>query len=833
MQYIKAPFNFVPVSKEVFYPGWADQISHDVPFSDGLSGQLTVELKAETPIFIRDSEEITRFCHVKDKNGNDEYFIPGTSLKGTIRSVLEILSFAKMDKINDHKFAIRDLHNPDVYNLMTDSANIKCGWLNLSVDENGSENVIISNCGVPWRISHKHLDYNFKTNFVGTFGQGGTANFKDESNKTAHYKNDIWENSVDKNELDNLHFKLIQSKDNRILCNFSDKGGEGGDIVFTGQPGPSGKQYEFVFPKKKDSQQVFVDAKIWKEFKFHYLDHDPKHISADWKWRKGQLKNGEKIPVFFRINESNTKYVKDLGLAYLYKMPYAHSVKEFLPEEHRLGFFKPDLAESIFGYVNEQDALKGRVQFSTAWADMKTVQKGKRINTILGSPKASYYPIYIKQTGSNGSVDRTTKGRPIYKTFMDKGSVKEPAELSGRKRYPVVEQEVKNLPAGTADMGVEFTPLEKGAKFTATINYFNLRPVELGALLSALTFHNNASECYHGLGMAKPYGFGRVALSITDNGNLDKNIEYYLKAFESAVCAYLKVDKPDFQWHESAQVKEFIAMAKVQKFLDDNGQTNIQARRIYNERMKYLKLDPTQRINEFSDAKADKKIGKVVTETRGFYLEKYTDIVPNNPDIHSYFDEKLEAEIKPQALNASEQLKNEKIAFLEKERLKKVAFELEKEEKEKKNKQKEEDDRLKKLKEKEEAEQKRLNEILQKQLQIQVEIDKKQQEEQARIAERNNQLKAIGLDSLIKEISDFDRGKKQIESYMKRIGVSQLDINDTEALLKKATDWYFATPNKQRENRWKPTDGPDWKKIALYIGKELAQKWYNDLISKS
>ena len=43
MATIKAPFNFVPLSDKIFFPEWADQISQDIPFSDGLSG--TIELK--------------------------------------------------------------------------------------------------------------------------------------------------------------------------------------------------------------------------------------------------------------------------------------------------------------------------------------------------------------------------------------------------------------------------------------------------------------------------------------------------------------------------------------------------------------------------------------------------------------------------------------------------------------------------------------------------------------------------------------------------------------------------------------------------------------------
>jgi hypothetical protein len=39
---IKSPYNFVPAPTEdqVFKPEWADQVSHDIPFSDGESGEI-------------------------------------------------------------------------------------------------------------------------------------------------------------------------------------------------------------------------------------------------------------------------------------------------------------------------------------------------------------------------------------------------------------------------------------------------------------------------------------------------------------------------------------------------------------------------------------------------------------------------------------------------------------------------------------------------------------------------------------------------------------------------------------------------------------------------
>lgn len=57
-----------------------------------------------------------------------------------------------------------------------------------------------------------------------------------------------------------------------------------------------------------------------------------------------------------------------------------------------------------------------------------------------------------------------------------------------------------------------FIALKAGASFKTIIYIHNLRPYELGALLAALTFCNH-KECYHSLGYAKPFGYGKMKLT--------------------------------------------------------------------------------------------------------------------------------------------------------------------------------------------------------------------------------------------------------------------------------------------------------------------------------
>lgn len=800
MRYIRAPFNFVPISNNVFFPDWSKQISHDVPFSDGLSGKLTIEIKAETSVFVRDSIDTNRFCHTIENN-KPKFFIPATTFKGTVRSVFEILAFGKMDQINDHKYAIRDLHNPEVYNLMKDSPNIRCGWLKTVKDEKGIESAIIDDCGIPWRISHQQLDNQFGTDFVTKFMEGGTVIFKKNniSNRIAKFKYDFFDS---KGLSYQHHFIPTNVVYNQQRCDFTAKGSIG-KIVFTGQPGPRGKFYEFVFVEQSGADQIAVDAKIWSEFKFQYLDHDREHISPDWKWRKKELRNGGRIPVFFRIDKSKALQVKDLGLSYLYKMPYNFSVKDLLHEDQALGFFKPDLADCIFGYTEGEESLKGRVQFSPFKADMSTAHEGPLINTILGSPKASYYPIYIKQEGALGEVDRTAEGRPVYKTYMDSD-----AELAGRKRYPAQETEAQSntMPQGTPTMGVKFTPLRAGAIFTGTINYSNLRRVELGALLSALTFHNNSTECYHGIGLAKSYGFGRVSLKIKD-GIDQKALSEYLGEFESAINAYMQVEDPNFDWHKSQPVRQFISMSKIQRINDD--------------RMKYMPLE------EFPLAK---------NKDNGYYLDDYTSIVRDRKVIDPFPQSENFEELKNNAVYSRELLKEEISQFEKQKKLLKDEIER----KELLKKQKELEDNYKEI---EEIRLARLREIEKEdlaRLELKNELERKKTEEankllleeKLRKEEKIKNMIEDGLEPILQNVNDFGSATRRIDQYMEKIQVKQLNARDINLLSKKCADWFNSTPVKLIETNWKPEKGYNWKKLAIWIGKDLATKLCNDLISK-
>jgi CRISPR-associated protein (TIGR03986 family) len=350
MSVIKAPYNFVPLNSKVVEPYWAPFISHDIPFKDGRSGTLQVTLKTYSPLFIRDPEkkEIDEdkkdkvtylFSHTEDEKGEKKYFIPGSSLKGMIRSVMEIMTFSRMKMVNDHKFAYRDFHNKRLYDVSGISKTAESGWLYR--DEHGEYH--LEECGVPGRVRMDELDklgpqsslYSFFTKGEPGFG----FNPNKDQHKSAKFKYDQFSNPhprieviPDRSGNNSRHDYRDKYEIKQLADDFSaQSGNKVGTLVLTGQPDarkegdgkrkPSGKVYEFVFWDPINTihfgNRWGEEPKPIKDMKWAYLDQkNTDEQSIDWKYFKEKLENGEKIPVFYHKRGSE---ITSMGLSLLYK----------------------------------------------------------------------------------------------------------------------------------------------------------------------------------------------------------------------------------------------------------------------------------------------------------------------------------------------------------------------------------------------------------------------------------------------------------------------------------------------------------------------------------
>jgi len=557
---IKAPFNFVPLNKKVVYPYWADSVSHDVPFSDGQSGCLELEIEAISPIFVRngqkqgsakqesqpqpsaaDAKTQTGASAQQDfSNDQDKYFLPGTSIKGAVRSVLEIMSFSKLaDKVNDHQYSFRDLRDDKDYLPSFKPEKVMGGWLKYDEEK---EEYHITSAGRPGRIKHEEIDRMFGQFISNEF----TIQNISSSQKTAKYK---YDQILSGNTRYEVAVKKTISAHGLDYYEFSEEPNITGYLIFTGQPGPSGifkkggKRSEFIFFKgEENTTSLPVSPLVIRNFKFAYFDHDRNKTSVDWEFWRKKLYNGEEIPVFFSKQDGK---VVHMGLSYLYKLPFNNSVRASIYKHQKPDIQKLDLSQVIFGHVTPQKLpLKGRVSFGHAYAEQVELLEVR--TEVLGSPKASYYPIYIWQPN---------KGQ--YNTFMH-----EEAEISGWKRYPVRKgNNTTNNPPPTINgktnlnVATRFKPVKEGAVFRCRVQYHNLRMIELGALLSALTFHGTP-DTFHSIGMAKPLGLGKVKIRV--NGIETSLKQACLGAYE---CYMENELRNNGGWLRSEQLAQLLAMS--------------------------------------------------------------------------------------------------------------------------------------------------------------------------------------------------------------------------------------------------------------------------------
>lgn len=517
MNELLAPYRFVPLSKKVLRPEWAHLVSHDHPFADGVSGVLELTLTAKTPLCVggKQSPGQVKFYRTPD----NQLAIPGSSIKGMLRNVLEIACFGSFKQVEDQKLGVRELVPGG--NFYSDAMNrqpVQSGWLRY---EQGQWRLIPCKCV---RVHHQEI-----------INAGLAPYLEWKRAKTVENRYRL---------LNGLRDITFIEPDKKEPIKIDNKGNKTGKLVVTGQPGKAydeqnkqgstkaNKKYEFVFYDHDKTAEKIVSNAVISGFMQIYAE------SAQWLYWRKQLNSLQMgVPVFFHKDDKNQ--VKSLGLSLMYKLPYTLSLHDAINNtaaEHLAGQ-QPDLAGLIFGWLDEStksgnNNLRGRVMpgMLTAVNPTPTKMAGP---TVLSSPKPTFYPAYIRQAS----------GKKPYKTLMD-----ETAELAGWKRYPL--QQKAHLPQLSGDVAknknvqITMETVNAGSVFAGKLRFHNLRLLELGALLWALDFGQR--EVCHNLGLGKPYGFGQVKLT--------------------SQLAFLQANNPAFQ-HESTQMLQQATAAFCQ-FMD-------------------------------------------------------------------------------------------------------------------------------------------------------------------------------------------------------------------------------------------------------------------------
>lgn len=500
---ITAAYRFVPLNRQVFIPDFPLP-NHDIPYEKGEDGEIEISFKNMTPLFVKNGEG-KKEKDVKDgyyysehiiENGEKRYFIPATSWKGMIRSIVEIMSYSRLqDDQYDHRtFAYREMHNASYLSEMED---LKCGWL--YIDDN------------QYYILPSGKIETIEMDCIPIIGGVSYASIKtkDILGKLERYGN---------------RYPEINGK----------------ILVFTGHIGGerTGKSHEYLFvkPENIEEDRKQIDDTVVKNFFEAYKD-SPYNDAKKGRHIETWLEAGKKLPVFYKEEEDGG--VVRIGFTRMHRVLHQYGIADGVNKQNYASGL--DMAQRIFGYIDDKkSSLRGRVQFSHAWTNNNISDEDLvRVVGILGQPKASYYPLYL-QNGTH---------------YDDKDLV-----IAGRKRY-VIQQNAIGFPEdlpNNENVKSRLALLPAGNIFTLKIRFHNLLPEELGAILSALTFHNT-HDLYHNIGMAKAYGYGKLQWQKVTLHYTKKDASYYMQRFETMMNSFL-----DGNWIQSELIQSLSKYATPQ-----------------------------------------------------------------------------------------------------------------------------------------------------------------------------------------------------------------------------------------------------------------------------
>lgn len=518
---ITAPYNFVPLNEYVYIPSWGSQISQDVPFEDGEDGYIEVTWRNVSPLCVRDASDsyekskdskVYYSMNMRQPDGSRLYFLPGSSLRGMLRNTLNIMSFGKMTQYGNKYFGHRefDTKKPGGQEYQNKMRNAKCGWL-----EKVSESYLLHEC------KHPASKISIEDELIENYGEDFTKE------KSAWKRNEA------------LKRKALAKNEQLAYGNFCLCERNGVEYAIFATGAINTKLHEQLIPVDTKAEPVPLSDDDITAF-FTVYENTP-----DFENFREMLDSGRQIPV---------TYVKDgdrftLGMGRMIRDPHKYSIRD-LAKQDLCGSLEsaPDLAEAIFGWVDKDSrkAHKGRVQVGNAFSEkpIADAELCGEVSGVLGSPKPSFYPLYVEQD------------KAPYKTYST-----DDARISGKKQYRIHKGgTTMQLPKGNGNEATlsYFRPIPVGQEFKMRIMVHNLRKVEIGALLSAITYHH-AKGVYHNIGSAKGYGYGKLEWHDIKLHGLQHTEEEYLTAYEYELSIFAKMHFAGF-WKDTKQIARLAAI---------------------------------------------------------------------------------------------------------------------------------------------------------------------------------------------------------------------------------------------------------------------------------
>lgn len=537
MSYIGAPYNFVPL------PGNA--IEANLPpnaslYQEGLcSGYIDCTLTTLTPLYIRSSLTQLEYEEaVEQERGKDQeerkakpktaFFspggdlrIPGSSLRGMIRTLVEIVANSYVEDVSRGRLFFRGVGGQVAQSMV----GLYRKRMVLEGDLRTIQVGYMVKQGSAYSIYPAKILPTYETDFFRV--QNGTLSrlFNHTSGPPQWRREKVW--YLPPSSSEDRVVKQVQLQEN-FTPGSADIGWLKGWVIASGYIPKKNKNWLITEPDFTQKPLLVLDEDL-----LSYRDSGG--ITPANRWlsvlpEKTDFENA--LPCFYVKEDTKVTF----GHTAYFRLPYDTTPYQAVPEELRNREKNLDLVSSLFGTAaGERNGAAGRVFFEDAFLTSPNTSEQSLWATvetplILSNPKPTTFQHYLEQPNSARQTNEIERKRNLKHWGSDT------VQIRGYKLYwhrRENEQDTYWINTGTIkDKDTQHTsirPIKSEVSFKLRLRYENLNPVELGVLLTVLQLPDN---CAHKLGMGKPLGMGSIRLSNFEVCVINRR-ERYRKLFTS------------------------------------------------------------------------------------------------------------------------------------------------------------------------------------------------------------------------------------------------------------------------------------------------------------
>ena len=525
------PYNFVSLKdeKDVVYKGERKLGTN--------TGKLVCKLVNKTPLFIMGKSEQDNKGHTKEWFCREKgiTIIPGSSLKGVIRNIIDVLTNSVIRNVEDEKLEQRMGAGKfeSVFGIIE------------SLPENGKKGIIVEAEKIKVKTKDKTEVGNKKFKFEDR-GQ--------EFSRKYSYKDGLIERVKLKDSIYNLKETEIKIKPGvTIVEKLINNSKEYKNYLIDNENGVQGVLWFSSPIYGKIHEKLLIPKKNGRKFEFSKEEYeDFKYII---KQRAERIKNGKDInsstfyydknleigdPVLFEVKDG--KMAEHLAFSEIPRLRYKFSPLDLVPEEFCPGDSLKNLSfsERLFGTTGDNTkkdeekkdelvALSGRVFFEDAKNyKPKMIDNGNPVTLkAFGEPHPTLTTFYLDNIEKNYNENKgvSIRGRKFYWHHKDKigtpfskyrKTIEMPKDKNGQNKFAY------NSSLELMDINNEFE---------FNINFENLTDEELGVLIYAIELEDGL---LHKIGKGKAFGFGSCKIEIKEFllENKDKYKDFLIEPFE-------------------------------------------------------------------------------------------------------------------------------------------------------------------------------------------------------------------------------------------------------------------------------------------------------------